>query len=94
MAKKVAKNTKKQHKKGAVIGKDKSKATKAKIHKLNEDLDMLNQVKTLETDKTKKALDVKQLKTDLNADKQKKANEKQLENGVMDQLELITGMGL
>lgn len=94
MAKKIGKNTKKQQKKGGVIGKDKSKATKAKIHKLNEDLEVLNQVKTLETTTNKKALDVKQLKTDLSADKQKKANEKQLENDVMNQLELITGMGL
>lgn len=80
------------------VGKNKSKATKAKIEKLNANLKEYESIRSLmdkpqERDKNK-ALDVKELQKDLNKQREKSNNDKQVENDIMKQLDMITGIDL
>lgn len=83
------------------VTKSKSKATRAKIEKLNANLKEYESVKSLmekpqatEQQQKTRALDVLQLQKDLNKQKQKSDNDKKVENDILKQLDMINDIGI
>lgn len=80
------------------VSKSKSKAARAKIERLNADLDKdgdITDIMTQETsEKKKNILDAKSLKEDLEKEKKRNENNKAVESDIQKQLDIISEMGL
>lgn len=75
--------------KGGAISRGKSKATKAKINKLNEQFD-----RSVLEQRLDKQSDIQAFKEELKKDKQKKVEDKKVENDILQQLDMLTGIGI